>query len=123
MFIFGDSMNTKTIKIDKDHILIREGQESNSLYWLQSGTMVATRKKNGEDIILGHIYSGELVGELSFLDEAPRSATVKALAECELIEIPHDAYHKIFDGQPRWFQILVKTLCERLRKANARIKI
>jgi len=116
-------MSAKTIKIDKDHILLKEGQESNSLYWLQTGTMVATRKKNGEDVVLGHIYSGELVGELSFLDESPRSATVKALSECEIIEIPHDAYHKIFDGQPRWFQILVKTLCERLRKANARIKI
>ncbi|MFZ4714312.1 MAG: Crp/Fnr family transcriptional regulator [Bacteriovoracaceae bacterium] len=114
---------TKNLKLEKDEFLLKEGEASSSLYWLQTGTMVATRKRNNEEVILGHIYSGELVGELSFLDEEPRSATVKALSECELIEIPHDTYHKIFEGQPKWFQILVKTLCERLRKANARIKV
>ncbi len=114
---------SKTIKIEKDTYLMREGEESNNMYWLQTGTMVVTRRRNTEEVILGHIYSGELVGELSFLDQEVRSASVKALSECELIEIPHEMYNKIFDGQPKWFQILVKTLCERLRKANARIKI
>lgn len=106
-----------------NQILLREGEHSSSLYWVQSGQMVVTKKRNGEDIILGHIFSGELVGEISFLDNEPRSATVKALTDCDLIEIPRETFDKIFTGQPRWLEILVKTLAERLRKANARIKI
>lgn len=114
---------SKNLNLEKDQFLIREGEESNSMFWLQKGQLVVTRRRGNEDIVLGHIFSGELVGELSFLDKEPRSASVKAITDCELIEIPEENYHKVFDGQPKWFQILVKTLCERLRKANARIKI
>jgi CRP/FNR family cyclic AMP-dependent transcriptional regulator len=64
-----------------------------------------------------------LVGEISFLDQEPRSATVKALTECELIQIPQETIDGIFKSQPKWLEILVKTLAERLRKANARIKV
>ena len=106
-----------------NQVLLKEGEHSSSLYWVQSGQLVVTKKRGSEDIILGHIFSGELVGEISFLDNESRSATVKALTECDLIEIPRDTFDKIFATQPKWLEILVKTLAERLRKANARIKI
>ena len=106
-----------------NQILIREGENSSSLYWVQSGQLVVVKQKSGDEIILGHIFSGELVGEISFLDNEPRSATVKALTDTELIEIPRETFDKIFREQPKWLEILVKTLAERLRKANARIKI
>lgn len=112
---------TKSLKANQ--ILLQEGEHSNSLYWVQTGQLVVTKKRNGEEITLGHVYSGELVGEISFLDNEARSATVKALIDCELIEIPRETFEKIFAGQPKWLEILVKTLAERLRKANARIKI
>lgn len=114
---------SQNITIEKDQYLIREGDESGSMYWLQNGQMVVLKRRNTEEVILGHIYSGELVGELSFLDQEVRSASVKAISDCELVEIPADSYKKIFEGQPKWFQTLVKTLCERLRKANSRIKV
>ena len=111
------------MKLAADEILIREGEHSNSMYWVQNGQLVVTKKRGNEDVVLGHIFSGELVGEISFLDKEARSATVKAMTECDLIEIPMETLDKVFKTQPKWLEILVKTLAERLRKANARIKI
>lgn len=113
----------KLISLKANQHLVREGDHSNSMYWVQKGQLVVTKQKLKEDIILGHINEGELVGEISFLDEAPRSATVRAMVDCDLIEIPQEAIDNIFKTQPKWLEILVKTLAERLRKANARIKI
>lgn len=113
--------NKKTL--DKDEILLREGDTSNAMYWLQSGQLVVTKRRGVEEIVLGHILAGELVGEMSFLDGEPRSASVKAVAESELVEIPREVFEKTFHGQPAWFQGLVKTLTERLRKANARVRV
>lgn len=113
----------KPLKLVTNQILLKEGEYSNSMYWVQSGQLVVTKKRGIEEIVLGHIYSGELVGEISFLDQEARSATVKALGECDLIEIPRETIDSIFKTQPKWLEILVKTLAERLRKANARIKI
>ncbi len=111
------------VTIKANDILLREGEHSNSMYWVQKGQLVVTRKRLHEEVILGHIYEGELVGEISFLDKEARSATVKALVDCELIEIPQETIENIFKTQPKWLEILVMTLAERLRKANARIKV
>jgi CRP/FNR family cyclic AMP-dependent transcriptional regulator len=111
------------ISIKANQQLIREGEHSNNMYWVQTGQLVVTKKRQNEEVILGHIFEGELVGELSFLDKESRSATVKALTDCELIEIPQETIDNIFKTQPKWLEILVMTLAERLRKANARIKI
>lgn len=111
------------VKLNANQVLLREGERSTSMYWVQNGQLIVTKKRGQDEVILGHIYSGELVGEISFLDEAPRSATVKAVTDCELIEIPQETIDGIFKAHPKWLEILVKTLAERLRKANARIKI
>ncbi len=113
----------KTIKLAPNEILIREGEKSTAMYLVQTGQLVVTKKRGNDEITLGHIYSKELVGEISFLDKEPRSATVQAVTECELIEIPQDTFEKIFSTQPKWLEILYMTLAERLRKADARIKI
>ena len=109
--------------LQKDEYLIREGEHSGAMFWLQTGQLVVHKRKGNEDVQLGHIYSGELVGEMSFLDGEPRSASVQAITDCELIEIPREVFEKVFVGQPPWFQGLVKTLTERLRKTNARVRV
>ncbi len=111
------------VKLVTNQILLREGEDSNSMYWVQTGQLIVTKRRGNEEIVLGHIYSGELVGEISFLDGEHRSATVKAVVESELIEIPRETVDTLFKSQPKWLEILVKTLAERLRKANARIKV
>jgi CRP/FNR family cyclic AMP-dependent transcriptional regulator len=111
------------VAIKANQILMREGEHSNSMYWVQQGQLIVTKKRLNEEVILGHIFEGELVGEISFLDKETRSATVKALTDCELIEIPQETIDNIFKTQPKWLETLVMTLAERLRKANARIKI
>ena len=113
----------KAIKLAANQILIQEGEKSSCVYWVQNGQLVATKKRMAEDVVLGHIYSGELVGEISFLDKEPRTATVKAITDCDLIEIPNETIEAIFKTQPKWLEILVRTLAERLRKASARIKV
>lgn len=113
----------KMIKLSANQILLNEGEKSHSMFWLQNGQLVVIKKKLSEEVVLGHIYSGELVGEISFLDNEPRTATVKAMTDCDLIEIPQEAIDNIFKSQPKWLEILVKTLAERLRKASARIKV
>ena len=111
------------ISIKANQQLIREGERSKSMYWVQHGQLVVTKKHQNEEVILGHVREGELVGEISFLDQESRSATVTAVVDCELIEIPQETIDNIFKTQPKWLEILVRTLVERLRKANARIKV
>jgi CRP-like cAMP-binding protein len=116
--------HSKPVKLKQGETLMKEGDPSTSLYWLQQGQMsVVKQGDNEEEVLLGFVYQGEVVGEMSFLDSSVRSATVKAESDCNLIEIPSENFEKIFNSQPKWMQILIKTLVERLRRTNARIQV
>lgn len=112
-----------TIKLAEGKYLIREGEESTQMYYLQSGTMAVYKNKTSTEVQIGTIYSGEIVGEMSFLDSAPRCASVKAISDCEIVVIPIDKFESTLKGLPKWYHALIKTLLDRLRRANARIKI
>ena len=111
------------IKLQRNDILVREGEPSHSMYFVQSGELIVSRKDEGQDVILGIIRSGEIVGELSFLDEKPRSATVKAMSDCTLILIPRRMIEEIFQSQPKWFEVMIKTLTRRMRETDKKLKI
>ena len=110
------------IKLDKGQVLIQEGDNSLSMYWLQEGSMRVFKKKGQGFIELGVVHKGELVGDLSFLDNKPRSASVEALTPCTLVEIPRGNFEAYMQKQPSWMHSLIQTLANRLRAGNNRIR-
>lgn len=112
--------NTK--KIAEGEYLITEGSNNSEMYWVLSGEFMIT-KLNMEDqnVIVGEAKTGELIGEMSFLDNLPRSASVKAKVDSEVLVIPHKKFMDTLDSQPRWFKSLMQTLSSRLRDADSRL--
>ncbi|MBC7427720.1 MAG: cyclic nucleotide-binding domain-containing protein [Bacteriovorax sp.] len=117
------SIARESIKLNPGDYLLHEGEESSEMYYLQSGTLAVFKRKGDKENQIGTIISGELVGEMSFLDKHPRSASVKAMTESILVVVPHEALEATLKALPKWFTALLHTLLDRLRKANARVKI
>ena len=114
---------SENLRLMPNQYLIREGEESTEMYYLQSGSLAVFKRKGDHEFQIGTIMTGELVGEMSFLDKHPRSASVKALTDCVLVVIPLEKFESTLASMPKWFSALLHTLTDRLRKANARIKI
>ncbi len=73
--------------IEPDRILIHEGRQIDALYIVLKGTLsVLLQAEINKE--LAKIGSGELVGEVSFIDARPPLATVKAIEKTELLAIP-----------------------------------
>lgn len=109
--------------LNPNDYLMHEGEESKEMYYVQSGNLAVYKRKGDHEHQIGTIMAGELVGEMSFLDGHPRSASVKAISESVLVIVPHEKFTQMIDSHPKWFRALLHTLLERLRKANARVKI
>jgi hypothetical protein len=111
------------IQLNVDQVLMNEGDPSDVLYLLLSGELAVYKydpisKAHNK---IGHVQPGELVGEMSFLDNLPRSATIKATTNCLLKMINRPAFNDMFKAQDPMMQNLVSTLSERLRKSNKKI--
>lgn len=106
------------IKIEKGQVLFNEGDLSEQMYFLKSGKLKVTRNLDDKEVVLGNVTPGELVGEISFFDKNPRTATVIADEDSELAVIPAEKFKTIFDELPSWYQVLTNTLVKRVRNAD-----
>ncbi|GAB2180919.1 hypothetical protein DLREEDagrD3_11420 [Denitratisoma sp. agr-D3] len=109
-------------RIDAGTAIVRQGQPVQSLFVLLEGRLGITVKG------LGHIASvgpGELIGELSFVDRAPPSATVAAEGECVVLEVDKKALEAKLAADPafghRFFRALALFLADRLRGTMQRM--
>lgn len=68
-------------------IIIQEGKPVDALYILLEGTLSVSVAAMGNKRI-ATLTSGEIVGEMSFIDSRPPSATVETIEECLVLAIP-----------------------------------
>lgn len=111
-----------TMRLKKGDYLFKEGDKAGAMYLLKSGNIRIFKKKGEADIEIETIRSGQILGELAFLDGNPRSASGEALTECELVEISGPSFQVVLDRIPEWLKILMRTLVTRLRVASTRIR-
>jgi CRP-like cAMP-binding protein len=111
-----------TKKLAKNDILFREGDPSDAMYVIKSGRIAITKAKGAGEIILAEKKAGEMLGEMAFFDDKPRSAGAKAIQDTEVIQLPFVALHAQFKTFPEWLKAMVRTVNGQLRDANARIK-
>jgi len=73
--------------IAADQVLIHEGQPVDAVYIVLEGTLIVTVRVLG-DREIARLSLGEVVGEMSFVDERAPSATVRALTPVQVWAIP-----------------------------------
>ncbi|MEW6055363.1 MAG: cyclic nucleotide-binding domain-containing protein [Bdellovibrionota bacterium] len=109
-------------RLKKGELLFNEGDPSKSMYFIQSGTIRLFKKKGNASVELGLIHKGEVIGEMGFLDGGPRSASAEAIHETTLNEITNANLVEHLKVLPPWLMVLLKTIVNRLRSANNKIR-
>lgn len=70
---------------------------------------------------LGVITQGQLVGEVAFLANRARSATVVAVEPSIVMELHFENKEAIMKDQPAWFKILIEAMVSHIHSANRKI--
>ncbi|MCB0356062.1 MAG: Crp/Fnr family transcriptional regulator [Bdellovibrionales bacterium] len=109
-------------QLSKGEILFREGDPSDAMYVIKKGKISITKAKGNSEIVLAELMQGEMLGEMAFFDNKPRSAGAKAATDSEVIILPFSALHAQFKTFPEWLRAMVKTVNSHLRNANQTIK-
>jgi CRP-like cAMP-binding protein len=115
-------MSNAIKKLSKGDVLFREGDSSDAIYVIKSGRIAITKAKGSGEIVLAEKKSGEMLGEMAFFDNKPRSAGARAVQDTEVIALPFTSLYAQFKTFPEWLKAVVKTVIAQLREANVRIK-
>jgi len=101
-------------------VLFNQGDSSDSLYVVLSGRLRAVAKDEaGKECVLNDIVQGECLGEMGMISGEPRTATVTAVRDSELVRLTKAEFEQISHKYPQVMMVLAKTLIGRLRKKEA----
>jgi CRP-like cAMP-binding protein len=109
--------------------LFNEGDEGNFIGFITSGRLEVKKQTEfkGRQIVLALLSKGSFVGELSMVDEQPRSATVVASEDAELVILRREALDSLMQTYPyigiKILKGLNRILAIRLRKAVDRLAV
>jgi CRP/FNR family transcriptional regulator, cyclic AMP receptor protein len=110
--------------VRRGDVIIRQRVPVESLYIVLSGEFSVTDERMG-GAELARLGSGEIVGEMSFIDAAPPSATVRAEAEGLVLALRRDALQRKLEGDTafaaRFYRALAIFLSDRLRATVGRL--
>ena len=115
----GITSKANWIRLRGGEVLFHQGDPSDSLYAVVHGRLQAViHRGDGTAPLLKPIARGTCVGEMGVLTDKPRSATVRAVRDSELIRLPKAEFSTLLDRSPQIATALAKTLAERLQAAN-----
>jgi len=104
-------------------VIIRENDVGETAYVIAQGQVEVSKGLDGQNVDLAYLGAGEIFGEMSMIDEKPRSATVTAITETLVSEIGRDDFFNSFQTDPKVALQLLQVLFERLRESDARILV
>jgi hypothetical protein len=110
-----------TAQYKSGEIIIRENDHGETAYLIDSGRVEVTKYLQGKNTHLTYLYPGEIFGEMSLIDDKPRSATVTAADDTEVHVIQRDQFFETLNSNPEVALKLLNTVFERLREASAMI--
>jgi len=114
------------VSLNKGDLVIQEGDKVDSIYCLLKGEVDILMPDDLEEYddltLVNMLVDGECIGEYSFVDEQPASATVRANTDIELLELSHDVLRDALDSdcelRAQLYKNLLESLVERLRNTN-----
>ena len=117
---FGEMVREKGYP--KGSVILFEDDPGDSLFIVRGGRVkVVLVAEDGREVILGILGVGEHFGELSLIDEQPRSAHVIAMEDSSLLVLRREDFRKRVEANPSVAWSLLAELSRRLRRADGQI--
>ncbi len=106
-------------RFPKNKTIVEEGLPGDYMYVIREGRVkVAKLSGDGREKILEFLEAGAFFGEMSLLDSAPRSASVKALTDTRILALARNDFLNVLRKNPDVALAVVRELTRRLRQVD-----
>lgn len=93
--------------------VIRAGDPGSSMFVVHNGRVSVQISENGRLRTVATLSEGAFFGEMALFTGEPRTASIVAIEEAEVLEIGHEAMKRVFDTNPDLVESLSHIIAER----------
>lgn len=108
-------------RLEDGEELFAEGDEGNRAYVIKEGQLEILKASGGREVQIAVRNTGEVIGEMALLEEAPRMASVRARGESVVIGISKERFDQLTDN-PGAMRTMLLGITRRLRETEAMLR-
>jgi CRP/FNR family cyclic AMP-dependent transcriptional regulator len=123
----GDVLDTlarsgRVRRFASGELLVKEGEDATTFYVLCDGQAEVVKRlgQEGEQVV-GHLSEGDFFGEMALLDGFPRSASVRAVGDCECLLLVRWDFLALARTSPEVALAILPVLSRRLRECEEQL--
>ncbi|MFT0140925.1 Crp/Fnr family transcriptional regulator [Alcanivoracaceae bacterium MT1] len=98
-------------------VLIRQGEHATDVYHLFEGEADVLV----DNVAVGRVGEGEVLGAIAVLTGSSRSATVRALTRCSAVRVPGSQFHHLIRAHPTLIQRLMTDMARQITRLNHQV--
>jgi signal transduction histidine kinase len=114
--------HVEELSLQADELLFSEGSIGQSAYVIKQGQVEIFKTSDGKHIQIAIRQPGEVIGEMALLQQAPRSASARAISVTQLIVISHEQMDHLLDSSPSASRTMLSTITGRLRDTELMLR-
>lgn len=99
-------------------LVMKEGDPGNCAYLIQSGSVVVFTEHKGKRVNLSKLELGQIFGEMALIFDDPRTASVEASEDCNLIVLTRQSFKQKLDNTDATIRAIVAMLTQRIVSVN-----
>ena len=107
------------VKLQPGEFVFQTGDAGANMFIIEDGAVELFIHANGEEKQLAVMEQGDFFGEMAILEDQPRTASARALSECQLLKIDKSTFNEMLRQNPEIAVRMLRKLSRRLRQALA----
>jgi EAL domain-containing protein (putative c-di-GMP-specific phosphodiesterase class I) len=112
-------MGSRSIELVPGEVLFGEGDAPTNAWLIESGTIEVYSGPAQDPIVLARLGAGDLLGEMAMIDDAPRTASARAIAPSRLQPIDREQLQQRIESADPVVRALLRAQLSRYRSALA----
>lgn len=112
---------TSMVEFAAEESILELGDAGQALYVLVEGEVQVVYPSRAEPVELARLGPGDFFGEMSLLNERPRSATVRTTRPTRALKLEKRAFQELLQSSPPMALTLLEVLSVRIRNADEQI--
>ncbi len=105
-----------------EDLIFEEGDLGTDMYIVQQGKVAILKSYKGREQQLALLGQGDFFGEMSVLEDLPRTATARAASDCRLLQINGSTVDQMLRKNPEIAVRMMRKLSRRLRETDLRLR-
>jgi predicted CoA-binding protein/signal transduction histidine kinase len=100
-------------------LMFEEGEAGDRAYVIEEGSVEIIKKSSGREVLLAVRDAGEVIGEMSLIEDVPRNATVRARTDILTLAIDKAHFNHLLDISPTAARAMLGTVVSRFRSTTS----